>query len=45
MSHDANGMMAKHFGLNMVSRLWKKRNFFAISNEKLDEYMKLAMMR
>jgi hypothetical protein len=42
MSYDVKGIMAKHFSMNPVFRLWKYIIFFLILNERLNKYMKLA---
>jgi hypothetical protein len=42
MSHNVKGIVVKHYGLNLISRLWKRISSCTILGEKFNEYMKLA---
>lgn len=42
MSPNGEGIMARHLGPNLIFKLCKKINYFAILTKKINEYMKLV---
>jgi len=44
MSHIEKGIVVKHYGSNLMSRLWKRISSCTILGEKCNEYMKLPQI-